>query len=137
MNFFDKIQEMEYEIIKHDTECIIIEKKRNISDIIIIFDTKKRRIAGYLKPNDIISDLDDITDQYTTFREMKSDLKELAKLSNYDIIWNKIVAEKSVSIIEGKLKKEMVQNISIETQQGQIGCKTPNTYEVMLLLMHS
>lgn len=86
MNFNDKIQEMDYQIKTQNDNCIVIEKKRNISDIIIIFDLKEKVIAGYLKPNNILKELDDISYQYSTFREMKEDIKEFAKLSKYDIM---------------------------------------------------
>ena len=86
MNFNDKIQELDYQIKSQNENCIVIEKKRNISDAIIIFDLKEKVIAGYLKPNNILKELDDISQQYTLFREMKSDLKHLAELSKYDII---------------------------------------------------
>ena len=86
MNFNDKILEMDYQIKSQNENCIVIEKKEEISDIIIIFDLKERVVSGYLKPNNIIKELDDISHQYTVFREMKSDLEELSKLSNYDIL---------------------------------------------------
>ena len=86
MNFHDKIQEMDYEIKTQNDNCIVIEKKRNISDIIVIFDLKEKVISGYLKPNNILKELDDISYQYSVFREMQSDLKELSKLSKYEII---------------------------------------------------
>lgn len=86
MNFNDKIQEMDYQIKTQNSNCIVIEKKRNISDIIIIFDLKEKTVSGYLKPNNILKELDDISYQYATFREMKEDEKELAKLSRYDIL---------------------------------------------------
>ena len=86
MNFYDKVQEMEYEIKTQNPNCIVIEKKRNISDIIIIFDIKEKVISGYLKPNNILKELDDISYQYSVFRELQEDLKELSGLSKYDII---------------------------------------------------
>ena len=86
MNFQDKIEEMEYQIKSQNDNCIVIEKNRSISDIVIIFDLKEKVISGYLKPNNIIKELEDITHQYTLFREMKSDLKKLSDLSNYEII---------------------------------------------------
>ena len=86
MNFHDKIQEMDYEIKTQNDNCIVIEKKRNISDIIVIFDLKEKVVSGYLKPNNILKELDDISYQYSVFREMQSDLKELSKLSKYEII---------------------------------------------------
>lgn len=86
MNFNDKIQELDYQIKSQNKNCIVIEKKGNVSDAIIIFDLKEKAIAGYLKPNNILKELDDISQQYTLFREMKSDLKQLAELSKYEII---------------------------------------------------
>ena len=86
MNFYDKIQEMDYDIKSQNDNCIVIEKKKNISDILIIFDNKEKVISGYLKPNNILKEIDDISYQYANFREMKADLKELASLSKYDII---------------------------------------------------
>ena len=86
MNFLDKIQEMDYEIKTQNDKCIVIEQKQNISDLIILFDIPNKVVSGYLKPNNIIKTLDDISHQYTLFRQLQSDLKELAKLSKYDII---------------------------------------------------
>lgn len=86
MNFNDKIQEMDYQIKSQNDNCIVIEKKRSISDAVIIFDLKEKVISGYLKPNNIIKELEDITHQYTIFRELQSDLKHLAELSKYEII---------------------------------------------------
>ena len=86
MNFHDKLQEMDYEIKEQTDNYVLVIKKKRISDIIIIFDLKEKAVSGYLKPNDIIKELDDITYQYDAFREMKRDLKELADLSHYDII---------------------------------------------------
>jgi len=86
MNFHDKIQEMDYELKQQNDNCIVIEKKRNFADIVIIFDLKEKVVSGYLKPNNILKEIDDISYQYSVFREMKSDLKELAELSKYEIL---------------------------------------------------
>lgn len=86
MNFNDKIEELGYFIREKNREFIIIEQKERISDIVILFGIKDRVIAGYLRPNNVIQDLDDITHQYTVFRKMEKDLKELSELSHYAII---------------------------------------------------
>ena len=86
MNFYDKIQEMDYTIKQKNENCIVIESKQEISDKVIIFDIQRKTLTGYLKPNDLILDLDDISHQYTLFRELQSDLKELTNLSQYKII---------------------------------------------------
>lgn len=86
MNFKDTITELDYQIKEQTENYIMIEKKSAISDIIILFDLKEKAIAGYLKPNNILKELEDITHQYTVFREMKSDLKYLSEISKYDII---------------------------------------------------
>ncbi len=86
MNFLDKIQEMDYELKEKLNHVILIEKKANISDLIILFNVKEKYVSGYLKANDLIKDLQDISHQYTLFRELQNDLKTLAKLSGYAII---------------------------------------------------
>lgn len=86
MNFYDKIQEMDYTIKLKNENCIVIESKQEISDKVIIFDINQKTLTGYLKPNDLILDLDDISHQYTLFRELQKDLKELTNLSQYKII---------------------------------------------------
>lgn len=85
MNFYDKIQEMDYVIKQHTPNCIVIESKQEISDKIIIFDIKNKKLMGYLKPNDLLGNLDDISHQYTLFRQLQEDLKELENLSKYTI----------------------------------------------------
>ena len=86
MNFYDKIQEMDYIIKIKNENCIMIESKQEISDKVIIFDIQRKTLTGYLRPNDLILDLDDISHQYTLFRELQKDLKELTNLSQYKII---------------------------------------------------
>ena len=86
MNFYDTVQSLDYQIKEQTDNYILIEKKNSISDIIIIFDLKEKVISGYLKPNDIIKEIGDISHQYELFREMKNDLKEFANLSKYDIL---------------------------------------------------
>ncbi|MCR4661651.1 MAG: hypothetical protein K5765_06620 [Clostridia bacterium] len=86
MNFYEKIQEMDYEIKTKNENCIVIEKKRNISDLTIIFDIPNKSLTGYLKPNNILKTLDDISYQYAIFRELQIDLKELASLSKYQLL---------------------------------------------------
>ena len=86
MNFNDKIEELGYVIREKNEEFIIIEQKEEISDIVILFGIKDKIITGYLRPNNVIQDLEDITHQYTIFRRMKQDLKELSELSHYAII---------------------------------------------------
>lgn len=86
MNFYDKITEMGYEEKERTDNYIMIIKKEDISDVVILFSSKEKTISGYLKPNTIIKELEDITHQYTVFRQMKKDIKELSELSHYDII---------------------------------------------------
>ena len=86
MNFYDKITEMGYQVKEQTDNYIMVIKQEKISDVVILFSTKERVIAGYLKPNTIIKELEDITHQYTVFRQMKDDIKELSELSKYDII---------------------------------------------------
>lgn len=84
--FEEKLQELDYSIKTKNQNVIVIEKKHELSDIIILFNLRDKSISGYLKPNDLITDLTDICNQYTIFREMKEDLKTFSELSNYDII---------------------------------------------------
>lgn len=86
MNFYDKIEELGYCVKEQTENYILIEKKEAISDAIIIFSIKEKIISGYLKPNNILKELEDITHQYTVFRQLKEDLKELSSLSKYDIL---------------------------------------------------
>lgn len=86
MNFYDKITEMGYEVKEKTDNYIMLFKEESISDVVILFSSKEKTISGYLKPNTIIKELEDISHQYTVFRQMKKDLKELSDLSHYDII---------------------------------------------------
>ena len=86
MNFYDKIQELDYTVRTKNEHCIIIEQKETISDIVMIFDLDNRTVSGYLKPNDIIKDVNEIAHQYQVFLRMKKDEKEFAKLSKYAIL---------------------------------------------------
>lgn len=86
MNFYDKITEMGYAVKEQTDNYIMLIREEDISDVIILFSTKEKTISGYLKPNTIIKELEDITHQYTVFRQMKDDINELSELSKYDII---------------------------------------------------
>ena len=86
MNFYDKITELDYQIKTKNDNCIYIVSEQTVSNIIIIFDNENKRITGYLKPNDIIKSLEDITHQYSLFRKLQNDLKELSSLCKYDIV---------------------------------------------------
>ena len=84
--FLEKLQELDYSIKSQTDNLILIERKSNISDIIILFNKRDKTVSGYLKPNNLIEDFSDMCHQYALFREMRRDLKTFSELSNYDII---------------------------------------------------
>ena len=84
--FTEKLQELDYSIKSRTDNLILIEKKSRLSNIIILFNLRDKSVSGYLKPNDLISDIHDMAYQYSLFREMRRDLKTFSELSNYDII---------------------------------------------------
>lgn len=82
----DKITEMGYAVRENTVEYITIEQKEDVSDLVILLDRKTKSIYSFLRPNNVISNLDDVCLQYASFRKMKADAKELSALLGYDII---------------------------------------------------
>ena len=85
-SFKNTIAQMGYEIAAKDKESVLIQKKDELATILILFHNKDKNISGAIQTNKLIYTLDEISRQYTIFREMKEDLKTFKKLSGYDII---------------------------------------------------
>jgi len=85
--FNETVKEMGYEIEEStDPNLILLRRKDPISDTLILFNKKERRISGALKANCLLSTKEQICKQYEMFEEMLEDLKEFKRLSGYDII---------------------------------------------------
>ena len=85
-SFKDTLAKLGYEILKRDGDDILIVKRDEVADILILFEGKERHLSGAVKTNQFIYSLDQICHQYSLFREMKEDLKTFKQLSGYDII---------------------------------------------------
>jgi hypothetical protein len=85
--FNETVKEMGYEIDEStDPNVILLQRKNPISDTVILFNKKERRVSGALKANCLLSTKEQMSKQYEMFEEMLEDLKEFKRLSGYDII---------------------------------------------------
>ena len=91
MNFFDIVAEKGYAAIKEDNPNIIHLVKDDggeepLVEAHIVFHKKEKLIKGFLKPKDLIFDVNDMAIMYRVFRNMQEDLNFFADRSHYDII---------------------------------------------------
>lgn len=86
MNFYDTVTKMGYTINSKDTNSILISKEYHVAISLILFDTKDKTIYGAIKTTDLVSTIDQVTNWYAAFRDMRKDVKKLSDLSGYDII---------------------------------------------------
>ena len=88
MNFYDTIAEKGYAIKKEENTNLIhlIKEDNDLVESHIIFHKKEKKIKGFLRPKDLIFDVNDMAIMYRVFLTMKEDLNFFADRSNYDII---------------------------------------------------
>lgn len=86
MNFFDKLIELNYDVVKRDKEEILIKKKYDIADIYIYFDISNKQITGSISTNKLLYNIDDIAEHYKIYREMRADLETFRELSKYEVL---------------------------------------------------
>lgn len=76
MNFNDVLIENEYRIKQKEPGYIIVEKPHgDVCFIWIVFMKKDNTVMGYIKPNRMYSDIDDMSSLYAAFQEMNKDVK--------------------------------------------------------------
>ena len=85
-SFKETVENMGYEITTQDKDNILIVKRFEIADAVILFNNVTKTMSGAVNTKKMIYNLDQICEQYAIFRAMRSDLKTLQQLSKYDII---------------------------------------------------
>lgn len=88
MNFYDTVAEKGYAIQKEDNNNLIhlVKEDNDLVEAHIVFHKKEKQIKGFLKPKDLIFDVNDTAIIYRVFLSMREDLCLFADKSGYAII---------------------------------------------------
>lgn len=85
MSFIEEIEKREYIITEKNDSIIMVEKRTDLCDSVIIFHKKYKVIDFFIKPNCLIENIRQISYIYQTYNNLMKEVKEFSELSNYKI----------------------------------------------------